>query len=224
MRKKYLAFVLSLVATLTAALLCGCSEKTDLAPFVSQLRTDILKGESESYEVRCFSETREKPLLPDGEKQNVSPAVIIKLKIKSPSEIVSNAKVTFKTDEEYSAIFAFRPESDTYVALCYVGKLPENSLTVTITVGETQENAELSSIKTEDISTPAAALLLAQNAYGEFFDTEEFKSGKFEINVRLLESDDGLYYYVGFITAKKTEAFLVSADAKTIIARKALSN
>ena len=224
MIKKLIVTIAALCLLLSVFSLQGCSKKADLAPFVSQMRTDVLKGESENYEIRCYAETREKPLLPDGKKQNVSPAVIIKLKIKTPTEVVSGAKVTFKTDTEYSAVFAFRPESDTYVALCYVYELPEDCLTVTVTVGETSENAELSSVKTPDLADPLAALSFAQDSYGEFFDGKEYSEGKFEINIRLLEAEDGLYYYVGFITERKTEAFLISKDAKSVIARKTLSN
>lgn len=225
MLKRSLLFsVAAAMAATLAVIAAGCSDRADLTPFVSQLRSDILKGESENYIVTCYTETREKPLIPDGKKENVSPAVIIKLKAKNElPEILSGAKATFTTDKEYTALFAFRPESDTYVALLYVGSLPEEDLTVTITTDETQENAELSSVIENGAGLSLKAIDTAAETYKEFFDSEDYKSGAFEINVRVMESDETIYYFVGFVTKDKTEAFLVSADAKNVLARKTLS-
>lgn len=216
------------VAAATLAMIvatASCKNKVDLTPYISELRSNVLFGESENYSVKCYSETREKPLVSDGKASSGCPAVIIKLTVKHETDEVSvGAKVTFSLDKEYSAIFVFHPESDVYVATSYVGSLPDRSLTVTVTEGEKSENVELTSIVGSDVASPLVALETASEAVKEFYDTEEFKSRAFEIHIRLIEDDGQFFYYVGFVTERETLATLVSRDGKKVLTKRVVKN
>ena len=200
----------------------GCKKTTDLSPYVSQVRSDILVGENDAYFVRCYLETRERPYKNDGKKEKTSFAVIVKLSPRSGETAVNNGvKVSFSTDRTYSALFAFHPEGDNYVALTYVDKLPERSLTVTIEDDERKDNVELKSVA-KDAATATEALAFAQKEVSDMLKSEEFSGGEFEINVRLIEDGEKLYYFVGFITPTKTEALLLNGQANKVVARKTL--
>lgn len=222
MFKKIIAVfaLLSLVFCFSA-----CSNGLDLGAYISQSRADILEGENENYSVQCYSETREKPLEADGKKENVYSAVIIKLTVKNGDEkIESGVKVNFKTDKEYSSTFVFHPESNTYVATCFVDVLPERSLDVNILKEGSIESIKIASVLTTDTASPLAAVSFAQKKCADLLKSEQFENGNFEINVRLISDDGKLYYYVGFITKEETEALLISHDASKLIARKTLKN
>ena len=218
--KKFLVIAV-LAVTLTA--LCGCGGKTDYYSFVSQERRDVLFGESENYAIKCYSELREKPFKPDGQKQEIAYAVIIKLTVKSGDNgVIGGAKVTFSTDREYSALFTFHRESDDYIAISYVSSLPDKSLSVTVEAGGETETLKLDSILDGFAFSPEKALDLAISAVGNEFEPFA-ESGEMEINIRLV-AGDGIFYYVGIITKDKTEAFLIDRDCERIVARKTLSN
>ena len=222
MFKKFFALV-----TLCLLVFCfsACKSQIDLSPYLSQTRTDILVGESENYAVKCYLETREKPMRSDGKKENVYPAVIIKLTVKNGDEkIESGVKVNFRADEEYGATFVFHPESSTYVATAYVNVLPDKAFDVNIVKEGSTENIKLTSVITKDTASPLAALAFAQKTCSELLKNDAFASGNFEIHVRLIYDDEKLYYYVGFITAEETEALLISSSADKLIARKTLRN
>lgn len=217
--------IVILVAAISLVLTCGCTRKVDLSPYVSQSRFDVLVGESENYSIKCYLENREKPLKSDGKKETVHPAVIVRLTIKNGGEkIESGVKVNFHTDADYSTSFTFHPESNVYVATCFVRSLPSGSLDVSVVKEDGNETVSLKSVVTDKTATPLAALELVGKTCGDLLKEEDFANGNFEVNVRLIEDDGSLYYFVGLITDKKTEAFLVSADGKTVIARKKINN
>ena len=219
--KKILSFA-AIVAAIVA--FSSCKSKVDLTPYVSQIRSDIFRGESENYAVTSYLETKERPLVADGKASGMLPAIVVRLTVKGEiDETLSGAKVTFTVDKEYSALFTFRPESDVYVASCYTDALPQKALTVTVSAGGTEENVELFSIA-EGIASPLKALNAASAANDEFFRTEEFSSMKFEINIRLLEDDGRFFYYVGFVTKDETYATLVSADGEKVLTKRTVKN
>ena len=217
--KRFLTIALAAILTI---LLCGCNKSADYYRFVSQERRDILVGESETYAVKCYLELREKPFKSDGKKQETSFAVIVKLTIKSGVDgIVSGAKVSFKTDKEYSALFTFHRESDDYVATSYVNALPEKELLLSVTAGDKTETINAVSVSKDFTFDPQKALGFAvSKTEGAYEDYAE--SGNLEINVRMIYGEK-IFYYVGIITEDKTDAFLIDSDCKTLIARKTLT-
>ena len=206
-----------------AVLFSACEIKPDYYSLVSEERSDVLIGETEDLSIRCYLGTREKPFIADGKKEFTYFAVIIKLTLKSGENGVSDgAKVTFKTDKEYSSIFSFHRESDEYVAVSYVSRLPDEATPVFIEMNGDKTQVKLASALKDLDFRPKKALDLAIAAVGDEYASAA-KKGEMEINIRIILGDE-IFYYVGLITEDKTEAFLIDKDLKKIVARKTISN
>ncbi len=203
--------------------LTACQKPNTYQDKVSQLRYDILSGESNSYSVKAYLEKRESPYKADGIIQEMKNYVIFKINFKTePNSITGELKINFTADKEYSSSLIYKPEFDSYVATIEVQNLPIAPLTATITLLDAQENVTLNSI-CNDVIKPEKALDTAITNKKELIEELEKTNADFEIMVRLICQEQSVYYYVGIVENEYTTALLISNTGK-ILAEKRIRN
>lgn len=218
--KKKICIVL---AVFCLFLLSACQKQNAYVEKISQLRYDILVGESQSYNVKAYVEKREYPYKADGIVQDTKNYVIFKINFKTEQTgVTGELKINFTTDKEYSSSLIFKPEQDSYIATVEVSTLPTAKLTATVTLSEAQENVELTSI-CGNVITPEKALLSAITAKQELVKTLEDTNANYEIMVRLINQENSIYYYVGIVESEYTTALLIS-DTGKVLAEKRIRN
>ena len=210
----------------TAALcffLCSCSGAPDIYERVSQIRSACFIGESDTFKVTAYSETKEYPLKADGFAGEMHDFVILKVKFKNTENmLITGLSVDFSLDKDYSASLPFKAETDAYVATVAVDKLPGETFTATITYGEKSENVSLQPSKKGSMS-PTKALTVAAQYKKALIDKLTSENTDFEIMIRFMTESDTPFWYVGIVESQYTTALLISDDGK-VLAEKRLKN
>ena len=220
MKKKLFA----IFTVLCLLFLAACQPKNAYDDKISQLRYDILAGESENYTVKAYLENRETPYKADGIVQELKNYIIFKINFKNePSAITGELEIAFTHDDkDYSSSLIYKPEFDSYVATFEVKSQPIAPLTATITLLEAQENVTLASI-CKDVIKPEKALQTAITAKQELLSELEKNNANYEIMVRLINQEQSVYYYVGIVENEYTTALLIS-DTGKLLAEKRIRN
>ena len=204
-------------------LLSGCNKSGGLLGNVSRVRSNIFKGQSDSYEVTLYPETRESPLIADGNIGDSEKIVIVKLRVKNGNK--GNFKVCFTLDKEYTLDFMFSAYSDCYVSKTQVESLPISGLTAKIYHNDTVEEVPLNTVLNTDTISYEKALDLVYNSKKEYIQAHsQNKTFNGEIYVRLIEQGGKNFWYVGLITSEQTLALLIDGKAQKIIAEKVVLN
>ena len=208
---------------MVAATLCGvfssCKRETGLENRISQIRSDILRCETELFSLTAYCERRETPFLEDGMVGNRENLLVFSLTDKKEKGTIGqpSLKVTIGRD---SYALRFPPEllSPTRKAELPVTRLPANSLTCDVTFGEKTEKVELRSVRKPSTAEPdrvAEALKeIGNEKTRALMNTENF-----EIRIRLIEHGGFLYYYAGVIAetdSEKKEKAEILFDGETL--------
>lgn len=214
---KKTSFFILLVA-LIAFTFTACKQND--YPAVSQLRKDVLYASSEGYEVTVYPEERETPLISDGTPNENSPVLIVK--INSLTEIQGTFTIFAEFDgRRYSATPEQR--SNTLMrAVIPVDSLPASTLTICLS-GKTETTLTPTSVIPKDTLNHTVALNTAiKNLSDKLIYDGNKPLGEFQ--VRVLYEAPNAYWYVGYVTERKTYSLLISANGKEIIATREAEN
>lgn len=216
--KKKIFILAVLIYTLTV--FSACSNKLDVSGYVSELRLDIFSGESASYSVVAYSEKREYPFISDGSVGEVKSQLTIKLTQKQKAESGLKA-LAFFGNKEYEANFTYNVVNSSMIAVIEVDKFPSSSFTLSVVSQSGSENVTLTSLKHDEVISYKDALESVVE-YDEDKAKNLFKEkGLAEIHIRIMESDDKNYYYVGLVEKEgKTSAYLVDGYSGEVLATK----
>ena len=216
--KKLIAF---LIAVAAGFLLVSCNRKSFSKEQISQLRDDLFCAEGEFFKIYAYPETRETPMQDDGFIGTKTEILSFKISYsarKTPT-LPPTLKVTIG-DKEYTAKFENLSSAYYTYAEASVSSLPEESFLGKITFTDKTYDLEFVSQKRKNLLSYMEAIDLAVNADNEevasFFSSVE----KYEIRVRILESDGFNYWYVGLIGENGGIALLYDAETGDLIATK----
>ena len=209
------------VVLLLAFQFAGCKKNSEYEDKISQLRYDVLYGETDDFDVTAYIEKREDPIFQDGlvgEKIN-----FLTFKIEFDKDIVlkSSPVIEFETDGiKYRKETEYKPLSDFVYCFFSPKKLPDKKLNVKITTDEKSETITLISVKKKDTLTYKEALnsLIKSKtpSITEIFDGK----APYEIKIRLIYSDGYDCYFIGVETKEKSVGFLLDGSTGEIIAIK----
>ena len=218
--KKFAVFAAAIALCL---FLCSCSDSPDIYERVSQIRSACFIGESDTFKVTAYSESREYPLKADGFAGEMHDFIILKVRFKNTENmLITGLSVDFSLDKGYSASLPYKAETDAYVATVAVDKLPDEGFTATITSGEKSENVILQPSK-KGATSPTKALKVAAQYKKPLIDTLTAEKTDFEIMIRFMTESDTPFWYVGIVECEYTTALLISADGR-VLAEKRLKN
>ncbi len=215
-------FICALIAILCLGIFCSCQKPYDFSKHVSQLRLNVYEGESDNFKVTVSSEQRENPFIADGYVGQMQNVLIIKVEFKTSSPNDATAVINYE-GQSLNATLSYNPVSGKSSAMIGVENLPKvANISVDVTSGEICEKLSLSSVifdKTIDYLTAISAVQSSdkETVNRLFFDGEVLA----EIHVRLISSNNKIYYYIGFVESDgKTSAYLVDGESATVLAKK----
>lgn len=214
MKKFIFIPILIILATFT---LSGCKQKIDLTDKISELRYDILTGQTENYTLKAEVGERETPCVTDGEIKEKTPYVTLTL---TASDLNITYTASFIVEGvTYSQKFAVSPANSKLQAT-FNARITTNELSVKINGGSNLETIVLKSVmptNAKDYKTALNSLLISQPDLINKYITDGVFHG--EIAVRLLVEKGKGYYYIGLTDlTKNTTALLIDAENLEVLA------
>lgn len=219
--KKTIAILLATLCAIASAFMSGCKSNNELDNNVSQLRFEILVGESEGYKMTAYFEMCEFPLAADGIANTLSKVIKLKL-TQTGDEGTFETKFTV-AGINYTKKFEYNPIGSNYAADVFVESFPDSDFAVDIIDGEKQETVILKSVKTSGIIDHAAALETAKSEFSGKLDTLQSSKTDYEYQIRLLCENDNVFWFVGLVTSGGTNAALIDASSGKVVAKKELA-
>lgn len=214
--KKILLYAILLLSLVTFT---GCKPQEHIDPRISQLRNDVIFGESQNFKLSAYCERREDPLESDGVCGKLENSLIFKIDFGKSQSAIENCSISFTLNgKEYCETFEYKPLSSFLFAHVCVENLPSEPIDVCIKGPNVNETLTLCSIKNKGTVDYFSALQTITNSNE---DCKNFlESGDGELRIRLIDNDGYDYWYIGFISAEKTLSFLIDGENGEIIAQK----
>ena len=212
-------FLLFTTTTIFCGIFPSCKGKSGLENRISQIRSDILRCETESFSLTAYCERRETPFLEDGKVGNEENVLVFSLTDKKEDGTIGQPSLKFTIDKENYTL-RFPPEllSPVRKAELPVTRLPANTLPCTVLFGDKAEKTELRSVKTPSTAEPDR-VAKALNDIGNEKAHALMNAENFEIRIRLIEHGGFLYYYAGVVAeteSGKTEKAEILFDGETL--------
>lgn len=209
------------VVLLFAFQFAGCKKNSEYEDKISQLRYDVLYGETDDFDVTAYVEKREDPVCQDGLAGETTNFLTFKIEFDRDTVLKSSPVIEFETDGiKYRKETEYKPLSDFVYCFFSPKKLPDKKLNVKITTDEKSETVTLLSVKTKSTLTYNEALnsLIKSKTPSatEIFDGKT----PYEIKIRLIYSDGYECYFIGLETKEKSVGFLLDGSTGEIIAIK----
>lgn len=210
--------ILFIFAVLIMPFAAACEKEEGLIPYVSEIRSDVLTGQSENYSVKAYVLKSETPLSDDGTAGSLAPYIRFFLKVKDLNAVY---RIDFSIGEKnYSCTPAIDPATGEFIATAETESLPAATLTVNVCCGGLTETAELNSIVPETALTPQAVLDAVYLKNPDLFNSYNNEEGKFcaEIRIKITVKDGKPYYFFGILDGKSRKAFLADGYTGEVLA------
>lgn len=219
--KKFLVFLFSLFCiSLPLISLVACSNSTNLALYVSELRKDVFEGENQNHHLSAGYGFRENPFVNDGKVGKTENLLTFKLKNEQTSDITYTISLTFN-GEQYASKFVFSPVSHSLIASVKIDNFNLKTFKVTLSYGSNAVDIEMNSTLpngTVDYCTALGVLQKEQpQMISSFCDSEgNFKA---EIYARVIVKNGKAYWYIGLAKGMdKLKALLIDGATCEVLA------
>ncbi len=219
-KSRFVLTIISLLLCLSCIFFGGCAKPFALSDYVSELRSDIFLGSSESYSIKAFYGYREVAVLQDGKVGETQNLLTFRLLDKETDSATYSIKFKYQ-DKDYSADFVTDPIAGFLTADFEIDGFNEKEFSVKISCAGEQQTVVLKSIlpaNTLDYKTALNKLYDTHKTLVNIYMDEE---GNFnaEIYMRVIVKDDKPYYYVGFARAnEKLKAILIDGLTGEVLA------
>ncbi len=200
-------------------LFTACQSNVDYFTYVSELRSNIFRVETDDFSLRIFAMEKEYPYATDGVAREKSARTEIYLVAPSGDKTCSIAFTV--NNQEYGGEMSYDNVKAEYYYSCSLEISALTFIDCTLTYGESVSTFHVPSVKTETTISPQTALGLLQTAETELFNSLTDKYGfAGEIYLRLIY-EESPYYYIGVIDRNgNTTAFLLNAETGKILAKR----
>ena len=200
-------------------LFSACTKKICYFDYVSELRSNIFRAQTDEFYLRLFATEKEYPYINDGIKQETSVRTEVYLLAPSGDKTCT---ISFTVDNKtYGGEMSYDNVKAEYYYSCTLDVSLLSQIDCTIQYGEERLQLCALSVRTETTLSPKAALDKLVQAEQELFTSLTDKYGfAGEIYLRLIH-EDFPYYYVG-VTGRNgnTVAFLLNAETGNILAKR----
>jgi hypothetical protein len=219
--KRFVKFTCLIVAVLMLFSV-GCQKQNPLYDAVSELRSDIFVGKSQSFDVKACYGFKETPYANDATVGGKVFSIIFKL-INADTQALHTIKAKLN-GQEYSSDFKLNPVTGSLTAVFEIENFAEKEFLVTVNKAELCEEITLYSIVPDNTIDYKKALDYFKEEQAQLISayTDE-KTGKFnaEIHIRIVVKNDKPYYYIGIATGNgNLKALLIDGiTGKTLAIR-----
>jgi hypothetical protein len=191
----------------------------DYFDYVSELRSNILIAEKDSYALKVYAVEKEYPYSTDGVKRETTTRTEIYFTAPSGDK---SCQISFTINDKRHEGEASYDNVKAEYFLSYPADFSSvESLDFTIRYGEESFTMTAKTIKTEKTLTPRQALTkLRENAPSVFENLTSENAFVGEIYLRLI-SENSPYYYIGLIEKNGTiQAYLLNSENGKILAKR----
>lgn len=217
--KKVLSVILIASLIICANMFVSCSAKDDYSGCISQLRTDIFKGDYNGNTLVIYPEEKEYPFIFDGNACERKYFVTIKLENVSGEGISAEFAID---DVSYGGELIFQVVSNALMCSIEVQSLPQKRLSVSITEDEKTTVVETKSVRISDTVSYKAGIKTIKKERKDFIKSiTKNKRLQAEIHVRLLSESDKNFWYIGFADKNgRLSSFLIDGKSGHILAER----
>lgn len=213
------SFLLGLIFLFTLFAFSACKKTVRYFDYVSELRSNIFLGKTESLSLRIYAVKKESPYATDGVPRETFSRTEVRL---LAPEGDKTTIITLQIGEQpYSGEMSYDMVKGEYFYACPLDVSAYRSIECEIVYGEEQTKISAASVLTETTIKPQDALHKLQTEKAELFSSMTDKYGfSGEIYLRLLY-EGSLYYYIGVIDRQgNCNAFLMNAETGKILAQR----
>ena len=177
----------------------ACNNSFSLEPFVSELKSCVYQGQSQTYSLKACYGFIEQPFENDGTVGNKVYSLTFKLLDKETDETTYTLFFNYG-DNTYTAPFKLNPITNTLTCSLEIARFDVNEFSVEVHSASNVETVTLKSIIPANTITYSQALQRLQNDQSLLISHYISEDGEFnaEIYVRILVKDDKPFWYVGF--------------------------
>ncbi len=211
---------ITLFCALLPLISSGCQRPNPLIEKVSELRSNVYRGECQYFTLRATYGFKETPYVSDG---NLGEKVYsLEFKIEGHTSInVQTIVILERNGNEYRQEFKLDPVTHSVKAKIEIEDFSEKTFTVTVLYGSTTSTIELRSIVPEnaiDYKTALESLYNEQSSLiSKYLDDDKNFIG--EITARILVKDNHPYWYVGLTSSSgELKALLIDGITKEVLA------
>ncbi len=218
--KKIGILFLCLISVSCFLSLTGCKKDEGLAPFVSELRSEIYNGQSDSYQIRASYGFREEPFTNDGSVGEKVYRLTFRMTGLQTDNTERTVFLTYK-GVEYKSVFSLNPVSDMLTATLEIEDFSEKEFSAVIFAGSAAETITFKSIIPENALNYRAALALFEKNQPALADSFKDENGNFcaEIYARIIFKDEKPFWYIGFASGNnRIKALLLDGVTGEVLA------
>lgn len=217
---RLVAAVSAAVMILFSALFCGCKKESDLTRYVSELRSDVFRVESDKIEVSAAYGFKEEPFLNDGKAGTRVYALSFTLK-GAEAESADRSVVMIYNGEEYKSTFKLNPLTGVLCAHIEIEGFSLKEFSVEIVTGAERETVLFKSQLPENTMSFSSALASLEKSQPSLIQNYRNDDGEFtaEIYARVIVKDGAAFWYIGFAEGNdKLKAILLNGATGEVLA------
>lgn len=216
--KKIFAVFLSIICL--PCFFSGCKKQNELEKYVSELRSDVFFGESESFKLKAGYGFKESPYENDGIVRQRIYILTFRLLDKETDDAAYTLNFVYN-GEAYQAPFKLNPVSHAVSATLEINGFTLKEFTVTVSSGAEAEEITLKSALPEQTIDYVTALDYLKINQPKLVQSYTDENGNFtaEIYARAVVKDDKAYWYIGLASGGgNLKAFLIDGANGEILA------
>ena len=216
--KKLLSILLFLL--LIVIPFSGCGSKETLDKYVSELRSDVFEGKSQSYYIRAGYGFKETPFINDGLVGEKATSINFRLS----GDLKDGATYTlsfFNGTETTKQDFTLNPVTHALSTTIEVDNFTQKEFSVNVISSGKTESVKLKSILPDGTLTSSAALKSLSENQAELIENFTDPDGnlKAELYMRVLVKDQKPFWYVGIASGnEQLKALLVDGITGEVLA------
>ena len=207
-----------LIFCIITMLFSGCSSKTTLDEYVSELRSNYYESVDSDLSITAgYGYTEKTPNL-DGNITQKTYALIFRLKDNPNENITYNISLNFN-GKEYKETFKLNAVSHTLSAILPVEGFNLSEFEVVLSYSSTNKVIKMKSTLPDGTISHSKALEYLQKHQSQLVNSY-YAGGKFcaEISLRVLVKDNHPYWYIGMSNDKGTKALLIDGFSGEVLA------
>ncbi len=218
--KKLISLFIILLSLLTLSPFTACKERTGLEVYVSELRSDVFWGQTDTLTIKGGYGFCETPYNNDAKVSEKVHTLTLKLMNKETSQTTYSASLDFN-GEKYACAFKLNPVTHSLIATFEIENFNLKEFDVNISAGDQTQTVRLKSLLPENTLSYEKALSCLEKSQPQLIKSFSDSDGNFcaEIYMRIIVKKEKAYWYVGIASGNdQLKALLIDGATGEVLA------